>query len=93
VSRSHWAHHNQSIKKEPLEKCIVTALRFSDWGAHRNRMAVGAHKEDCSAVTNHRSIENAWYKHFDRLSGRPIEIVWAWVPTESIVVLEPITIN
>jgi hypothetical protein len=54
-------------------------------------MAVGAHEEDCSAVTNHRSIENVWYKHFDRLSGHPIEIVWAWAPSERIVALEPTT--
>jgi hypothetical protein len=56
-------------------------------------MDVGTHEEDRSAVTNHRSIENAWYKPFDPLSVRPIEIVWAWAPTERIIVLLPITIN
>ena len=56
MSRSPWPHHNQSIKKEPLEKCIVTALQFSDRVPHRNRMAVGAHEEDRSAVTNHECM-------------------------------------
>jgi hypothetical protein len=69
VSRSHWAHHNQSIKKEPLEKCRVTALRFSDQAPHINCMAVGAHKEDRSAVTNHKSMVTA-LRFSDRVPHR-----------------------
>jgi hypothetical protein len=66
---------------------MVTALPFSDQAPHRNCMALGAHNEDCSALTNH---EMRGYKHFDSLIGRPIEIVWLWAPTKKIVVLEPI---
>jgi hypothetical protein len=54
----------------------------------------GAHQEDRSADANHNRLhplKNAWLQHFDPLSGRPIEIVWAWVTFERIVVLEPIT--
>jgi hypothetical protein len=40
-------------------------------------------------------ITNAWLQHFDPLSGHPIEIVWAWMTFERIVlvVLESITID
>jgi hypothetical protein len=94
VSRSHWAHHNQSIKKEPHEKCIVTGLQFSDRAPHRNGMDVGAHEEDRSADAYHNRLnpfKNAWLQHFDSLIRHPIEILWLWAPTKKIVVLEPIT--
>jgi hypothetical protein len=57
VSRSQLAHHNLSTKKEPLEKCMVTALENSHGAPHRNCMVVGCHEEFCSARTNHNQLK------------------------------------
>jgi hypothetical protein len=40
-----------------------------------------------------KPITYAWLQHFDPLGGRPIEnlIVWAWVTSDRIEALEPIT--
>jgi hypothetical protein len=54
-------------------------------------MGMGDLQADCSAETNHRWIKNAWLQHFDLLSGRPIQIIWAWVTFQRIIVLEPNT--
>jgi hypothetical protein len=56
-------------------------------------MGMGDLRADCSARTHHRLNENAWLQHFDLLSGPPIEIVWAWVIFEQVIVLKPITIE